>query len=812
MLKPFRKFLSFHHRWRIREYFLFSTLFVFIPGIILSLLLLNHILLRHYKTNDIKENFSSMNTLITRIIKEKLNYLEVQAAYLSALPNIGKYIANNDKEDLINLISNFTDKVKLDIYNYKIYYQFYNKNNISILKTWDLDSIDSNIDNNRKIPIITNAEHKTIKGIELGKWVGISLRASAPIRYNEKWVGDVETIMPLKFIFHTLPTNENWTIYFLADKKLYNSKNVINNLLITSNSTNKTIGNKFVIVTKTGNIDLKPYMTDCINNTILYKHYIFYQSVPIVDFSGHHIAKYILIYNGKGFFAKKRIVLAIFGVAFTFALFLLLGSAYLLTTKMENFFIELKKTVKNIAKGDFSKRISSKKTNCWEYLNCTNKNCIVYGNDYYLCYLAVGSDALFPEYKGQCLFIKNKTFKSCFDCPVYWKNSRNDIIEATNWFNCFVNIFSKFFTSSYEQLTEIFGSVSYKQQPTLHAIQDTMERLLNTSRFRKDIEGAQSQEEIYQQLSYIFTTTFKLKNFIIFQVNNSENRMEIVIHHNDLDVMPVLNELFVNPELCRAKRTAEAVDSNKNPILCPHKSIDTDQFFHYCLPVVMGGRIGMVVKFYDLRENYPNFKKNLPYLKKYLEEAAPILESQRLFQITRMQSLKDPLTSCYNRRFLEEYIMKYEHLAKRQGNIVGIFMLDLDHFKKVNDTYGHQAGDTILKTFAEIVKNTLRASDLVFRYGGEEFVVVLPEIKEGTGVNIAEKVRANVESTPIRVDDGQIVSITVTIGVAEFPKDSPSLKKAIKLADVALYVAKKQGRNKVSRFTQDMWSESEETN
>jgi len=806
MFSFFRKGLNFHHKWQVKEYFIYSTLFIFIPGICLTLYLFNKILMTHYINSDIKHGFHAINTIINEVINEKLNMLVLEASSVGASPEIAQDVANNDQEALEKQITRLIDYVRLTTGNYDISLQFYNDKGSYLLRTWNYQKFGNNVSQKRQIPLVINQEHKIIKGIEVSPVIGLGLHAAVPIRYDNRWVGAVEAILPLQIVFKSLPLPGNWSCYLLISKELYKNNLMTNIYQIRDQLIHYKGGinlTKYEILIKRGSASLKPYMVSSLNS-ISFKNKMFYKTYILTDFSGKPVAKYVLIYNGNEFFTKKDMILILFAASFLLGLFILIGAGYYFAHKMARFFIELKETVKNIAQGDFSKRISSNKVNCWEYLGCDNKSCIVYGNKYYLCYLAVGSNALFPEYRKHCKFLKENKFDTCKDCPVYWKNCRNEIIEATNWFNCFVNIFSKFFTCSFEQLTEIFGSLSFQRRPTLKAIQETMEQLLNASRFRKYIEGVHTQDEIYQQLAFVFHKIFNRENFIIFEVNNSENRMEIKYHHTSLDIKPVMNELFVNPELCRAKRNAEMVDSKNNPLLCPYNNLDTSKFFHYCIPVVMGGRIGMVVKFYDNIEKYEEFKKQLPFIKKYLEEAAPILESQRLFQITRMQSLKDPLTNCYNRRFLEEYIVKYEHLAKRQGNIVGILMLDIDHFKMVNDTYGHQAGDSILQKFASVVRDSIRASDLVFRYGGEEFVVLLPEIKNGAGINVAEKIRANVESTHIKIDSGVIVHITVSIGVAEFPQDAKSLKEAIKFADLALYKAKKSGRNKVCRFDPSM--------
>lgn len=135
-------------------------------------------------------------------------------------------------------------------------------------------------------------------------------------------------------------------------------------------------------------------------------------------------------------------------------------------------------------------------------------------------------------------------------------------------------------------------------------------------------------------------------------------------------------------------------------------------------------------------------------------------------------------------------------------------MCDLDYFKQVNDVYGHNIGDAVLKETALVIKKNVRDSDLVIRFGGEEFLVLLIDINEGDAVQVAEKIRTNVQETKIKVPDGTLKK-TISLGVSEFPVDTESFWQSIKYADVALYKAKETGRNKYIRFVRDMWTEEQ---
>lgn len=135
-------------------------------------------------------------------------------------------------------------------------------------------------------------------------------------------------------------------------------------------------------------------------------------------------------------------------------------------------------------------------------------------------------------------------------------------------------------------------------------------------------------------------------------------------------------------------------------------------------------------------------------------------------------------------------------------------MCDLDYFKQVNDTYGHNVGDAVLKETAGAVRRSVRESDIVVRFGGEEFLVVLMDVQEGDSLRVAEKIRLAVRQLKIKFQDG-VIQKTISLGISEFPVDAATFWSCIKFADVALYRAKEEGRDRSVRFTQDMWKEPE---
>ena len=158
------------------------------------------------------------------------------------------------------------------------------------------------------------------------------------------------------------------------------------------------------------------------------------------------------------------------------------------------------------------------------------------------------------------------------------------------------------------------------------------------------------------------------------------------------------------------------------------------------------------------------------------------------------QSIHDPLTGLYNRRFLNESLEREISRAKRSGHPVSIAILDIDYFKEVNDTYGHEAGDVALIHLAGIMTKLTRAGDFVFRYGGEEFLIMLPATSHAEAHQFAERCRQHIEGAVLAYADQQI-HLTVSIGVATFGPQEAGPERVLKAADAALYQAKTSGRN-----------------
>ena len=162
-------------------------------------------------------------------------------------------------------------------------------------------------------------------------------------------------------------------------------------------------------------------------------------------------------------------------------------------------------------------------------------------------------------------------------------------------------------------------------------------------------------------------------------------------------------------------------------------------------------------------------------------------------------SLRDSLTGLANSRHFKAALDQEVSRISRSGDIALLLLIDLDHFKAINDQYGHPAGDQALRAVADILERNMRPMDTAARYGGDEFAVILPSCRPGTGHAIAERIREQVEQTPIAMSDGTLLRLTASIGGAHVSAWSkPDSREVLQKADRELYRAKEQGRNRVS--------------
>ncbi len=341
-----------------------------------------------------------------------------------------------------------------------------------------------------------------------------------------------------------------------------------------------------------------------------------------------------------------------------------------------------------------------------------------------------------------------------------------------------------------------------------HQLNIMVDNTFSLNSFKAIIEEEESTTEVNQRLAHLLRDRYHLDRLYIYEIIGAKNNMSVA-YASDFDNV-CSPEIFDDANFCRAKRTGHAISSLECPDICkqfPHKDI----FEHHCIPMMANGKVVGVVQFLHEQgsssEEQEKFEHLVKRASRYIKEATPVIEAKRFASALHETTLRDPMTDLYNRRFLETYTDTLVASTTRRGSRVGVLMCDMDFFKQVNDTYGHETGDVVLIKTAEVLKSCVRASDMVIRYGGEEFVVLLIDVKNSQEIlDLAERIRSAMELTVINVPNGTLQK-TLSIGVSEFPGDTKGFWEAIKFADVALYRAKHEGRNKVVRFMPEMWEQ-----
>ena len=225
--------------------------------------------------------------------------------------------------------------------------------------------------------------------------------------------------------------------------------------------------------------------------------------------------------------------------------------------------------------------------------------------------------------------------------------------------------------------------------------------------------------------------------------------------------------------------------------------IPTNSVYVYKLSPRKGEFIGVV--FLALGEDEGEKIQQLEeFLKEVRTSLGLIFEKALEHEKSILMANIDPLTGVFNRRGGLKATKELLQEASTKGGNVCFLVLDIDHFKNINDTYGHDVGDKVLKKVIEVIKNLVRKEDIIIRWGGEEFIIVLSNISTKKAVEIAERIRKRVEQTPIKVDKNKTLRITVSVGVACSEKEKTfRFEKLFEIADRRLYEAKNRGRNKV---------------
>lgn len=390
----------------------------------------------------------------------------------------------------------------------------------------------------------------------------------------------------------------------------------------------------------------------------------------------------------------------------------------------------------------------------------------------------VMSKAQKGDYSYRVLDVNNKDAKDV----ILWVNTLLEKLETT-----LGNIDSK--------ISIFLSNKQIEENDPLINVKNTVDRLSDVYKFRKTIEHDDTLEEIYSRLASMIKRNLQIENFNILEADTRTGEVKNVY---------ISNKVYCDIQAgCRADKTNDIVDSTQFENVCAACKIGED-LNYFCIPYSISNDLDLIISIYtSSEEETAKVRENIAYVDDYVDAAKTVIISNKLMNILERNARTDPLTNLYNRKHLEEQIPKISSQSKRTNTSFGVLMLDIDHFKMVNDTYGHDVGDVAIKIVAQTLVENTRESDIVIRFGGEEFIVLLHNCDEEKIQSVAEKIRLAFLDKEIPAGNTTIKK-TMSIGAAMFPKDDKSLEVCIKNADLALYEAKNTGRNRTVIFTPEL--------
>jgi diguanylate cyclase (GGDEF)-like protein/PAS domain S-box-containing protein len=316
------------------------------------------------------------------------------------------------------------------------------------------------------------------------------------------------------------------------------------------------------------------------------------------------------------------------------------------------------------------------------------------------------------------------------------------------------------------------------------------------------LQMCKSVEESNCVLAHYVGKLFPGASGSFYHLNPGNNLLEAVVTWG---ADGAADDPVIAKEDCWALRSGQlhSVEGPGAGLACQHLSRPPAGPY-FCAPITAQGEVlGMLhVRFAEGEAQPPALQVSRPEARKLWvlavsEHLSLALANLKLRETLRTQAVRDSLTGLYNRRYMEHALEREVLRAARNRRTVGLIMLDLDHFKGVNDSYGHEVGDLLLRSVGEFLLANVRAEDIACRYGGEEFVVMLPEATLAMTQTRAEQLWKGIQGLTVNVRGELLRPLTTSVGVAAFPEHGRSLAELLRAADVALYAAKRQGRDRV---------------
>jgi len=332
-----------------------------------------------------------------------------------------------------------------------------------------------------------------------------------------------------------------------------------------------------------------------------------------------------------------------------------------------------------------------------------------------------------------------------------------------------------------------------QNERTLREVTQRSQRATMLAKMGELLQSCVTREEVFAAALGFAPRIFSLGRGAVALLNPARDLAEIIGWWAECQ-LPVA---AFEPISCWALRTGHPHLVIAGDSTAPCRHAEGVKNTYLCVPILAQGEALGVVHFQATDESPTLADSELSFKTTFAEQVGLSIANIRLREALRAQSVKDPLTGLYNRRYLQETLEREIRRAARAEQPLGILMLDLDHFKKFNDTYGHEAGDTILREVGAFLIKSIRVEDTVCRFGGEEFVIVLPTASAEASRARAERIRSKLRELTVLHQGLSMGKITISVGVAALPANGTSAAELLAAADAALYRAKRAGRDQV---------------
>ncbi|MFC5864189.1 diguanylate cyclase [Acidicapsa dinghuensis] len=348
------------------------------------------------------------------------------------------------------------------------------------------------------------------------------------------------------------------------------------------------------------------------------------------------------------------------------------------------------------------------------------------------------------------------------------------------------------------------ANANTKLAETVRALEDRASETQLMTTARDELQLCQSVDQVYVAAARSLGLLLEGTNGSLSMINNSRHVVEVVSTWQGNDAAGTAID-FHPLDACCGLRSGQSRwrTPGVSEIHCTHFKGDPPERY-LCKPIsAHGNTLGVlcVVCANDAQEALVNARVDA--LRQMLQLTGMAVATLNLRMKLENQSIRDHLTGLFNRHFMQISLEREISRASRRRQTLAVFMLDLDHFKVFNDTFGHAAGDAVLKAAAEVFVSSVRAEDVACRYGGEEFTIILPDMSPEIAMQRAESIRRAVERLRVPIGRDQTAEVTVSIGIAMYPADGETGDALLHRADLGLYAAKRQGRNRVIAQRED---------